>query len=53
MSYLKKEIEIGGRILSFEIGKYAKQADGAVMVRYADTMVLATAVAEEEQKRRY
>ncbi len=50
MSYLKKEIEIGGRILSFELGKYAKQADGAVMVRYADTMVLATAVAEEEQK---
>jgi len=51
MSYLKKEIEIGGRILSFEIGKYAKQADGAVMVRYADTMVLATAVASEEQKK--
>ncbi len=50
MSYLKKEIEIGGRILSFELGKYAKQADGAVMVRYADTMVLATAVAEEEPK---
>jgi polyribonucleotide nucleotidyltransferase len=50
MSYLKREIEIGGRILSFEIGKYAKQADGAVMVRYADTMVLATAVAENEPK---
>ncbi len=50
MSYLKKEIEIGGRILSFELGKYAKQADGAVMVRYADTMVLATAVAEEGSK---
>jgi polyribonucleotide nucleotidyltransferase len=50
MSYLKREIEIGGRILSFEIGKYAKQADGAVMVRYSDTMVLATAVAENEPK---
>jgi polyribonucleotide nucleotidyltransferase len=50
MSYLKREIEIGGRILSFEIGKYAKQANGAVMVRYADTMVLATAVAENEPK---
>lgn len=48
MLYLKKEIEIGGRVLSFELGKYAKQADGAVMVRYADTMVLATVVAEQE-----
>jgi polyribonucleotide nucleotidyltransferase len=45
---IRKEIEIGGRILSIETGKYAKQADGAVMVRYGDTMVLASVVAKKE-----
>jgi polyribonucleotide nucleotidyltransferase len=43
-----KEVEIGGRILSIETGRFAKQADGAVMVRYGDTMVLATVVAKRE-----
>ena len=38
------EKEIGGRVLSIETGKIAKQADGAVMVRYGDTAVLVTAV---------
>ena len=36
---VKKEVEIGGRIFSIETGKYAKQANGSVMVRYGDTMV--------------
>lgn len=45
-----KEIEIGGKTLSIETGRYAKQANGAVMVRYGDTMVLVTAVAAEEAK---
>lgn len=40
-----KEVEIGGKKLSIETGRYAKQANGTVMVRYADTMVLVTAVA--------
>ena len=47
---VKKEVEIGGKIFSIETGLYAKQANGAVMVRYADTMVLVTAVATEETK---
>ncbi len=47
---VKKEVEIGGKIFSIETGLYAKQANGAVMVRYADTMVLVTAVANEETK---
>lgn len=47
---IKKEVEIGGKIFSIETGRYAKQANGAVMVRYADTMVLVTAVAAEEAK---
>lgn len=46
----KKEVEIGGKIFSIETGRFAKQANGAVMVRYADTMVLVTAVAAEEAK---
>ncbi len=45
-----KEIEISGKAFSFETGRFAKQADGAVMVRYADTMVLATVVSQKEQK---
>ncbi len=36
--------QIGGRTLTFETGKIAKQADGAVWVRYGDTVVLVTAV---------
>src|SRR5262245_10326325 len=38
-------LEIGGTELSFETGKYAKQASGAVVVRAGDTMVLSTATA--------
>jgi polyribonucleotide nucleotidyltransferase len=45
-----KETEIGGKILSLETGRFAKQANGAVMVRYGDTMILVTAVAAEEAK---
>jgi len=47
---VKKEIELGGRVFSIETGKYAKQANGSVMVRYGDTMVLVTAVAASEAK---
>jgi polyribonucleotide nucleotidyltransferase len=36
-------VEIGGRKLTFETGKMARQAHGAVVARYGDTMVLATA----------
>lgn len=38
-----EKIEIGGRALTIEIGKVAKQADGAAWVRYGDTIVLAAA----------
>src|SRR5580698_4448462 len=36
-------LEVGGRKLTFETGKMARQAHGAVVARYGDTMVLATA----------
>jgi polyribonucleotide nucleotidyltransferase len=39
----KREIEIGGKALSLETGAIAKQAHGSVVVRYGDTVVLATA----------
>ena len=35
---------IGGRLLQVEIGQVAKQANGAVLVRYADTVILSAAV---------
>jgi polyribonucleotide nucleotidyltransferase len=47
---VQKEVEIGGKKLSIETGRYAKQANGSVMVRYGDTMVLVTAVASKEAK---
>jgi polyribonucleotide nucleotidyltransferase len=41
---LKESVQLGGNDFSIETGKVAKQADGAVIVRYGDTMVLVTAV---------
>src|ERR1041385_8992289 len=38
-------VEIGGREITFETGKYAKQASGSVVVQSAETQVLATATA--------
>ena len=37
-----EKVELQGRFLSFETGKVAKQADGACLVRFGDTTVLAT-----------
>ncbi len=45
-----KEVTIGGKNLSLETGRFAKQADGSVMARFGDTMVLATVVAQKEEK---
>ena len=39
------ETTIGGRVLSLETGRLAEQAGGAVLVRYGETVVLATATA--------
>src|SRR5206468_4725383 len=38
-----RELTIGGKPLSFETGKLAKQAGGSVIVRYGDSVVLVTA----------
>ena len=41
-------VEIGGRTLTLETGKIAKQANGAVVARYGDTILLATACMENK-----
>lgn len=41
---------LGGRSLTAEIGKVAKQANGSVMLRYGDTVVLVTATVSKEQR---
>src|SRR3954463_8741454 len=43
-------VEIGGREMTFETGKLAKKADGAVVVRSGETMVLATAMGGHEPR---
>lgn len=44
------EMQLGGRTLTIENGKMAKQANGAVLVRYGDTVVLVTATASAEPR---
>lgn len=48
---IQKSIDLGdGKIITLETGKLAKQADGAVVLRMGDTMLLATVVAKTEVK---
>src|SRR5262245_12882014 len=46
----KIEVDYHGRPLTIEVGRLAKQADGAALVRYGETVVLATAVAVKDVK---
>ena len=46
----RKEIEWGGRTLTLETGKVARQANGSVIAKYGDTTVLCTAVAEKNAR---
>lgn len=48
--YLSDSIEVGGKRLGLETGKIAKQADGAVTIRYGDTILLVTAVSARTPK---
>ena len=50
MAAHKLDIEIAGRTLSLETGRLAGLADGAVLVRYGDTVVLCTAVSSPEPR---
>ena len=44
MAVTKVSMELGGRTLTIETGKMAKQADGSVVVQYGETVVLGTVV---------
>ncbi len=47
MNHITKTVEIGGNTITFETGKYAKQASGAVVVSCGDSKLLVTAVCTE------
>jgi polyribonucleotide nucleotidyltransferase len=49
-NYFRKELDWGGRKLVLETGKMARQADGAVLASYGDTIVLCTAVGARNVK---
>ena len=49
-NYYRKDIEWGGKTLTLETGKIARQADGAVLARLGDTIVLCTAVGARSVK---
>ncbi len=49
-NYFRRELDWGGRKLILETGKIARQADGAVLARYGDTIVLCTAVGAKQPK---
>lgn len=51
MNIIKKTIDLGGgRTVEIETGKLAKQADGSAMVKYGNTMLLATVCADKDAK---
>jgi polyribonucleotide nucleotidyltransferase len=52
MKIVKKSLEIGGRTLTLEVGRFAHQATSAVVASYGDTMVLATIVAAKPREDR-
>src|SRR3954453_10855721 len=48
--YLRESIKVGDRELIVESGKVAKQADGSVVIRYGETMLLVAAVSGRTAK---
>jgi polyribonucleotide nucleotidyltransferase len=51
MNIIKKTIDLGGgRTVEIETGKLAKQADGSALVKYGNTMLLATVCADKDAK---
>ena len=50
MSHITKSLEVGGKTITLETGKLAKQANGAVMISSGDNYVLCTVTASDEAK---
>lgn len=48
--YKKFEMELAGRTLRVDVGRVAKQANGAALMHYGDTVVLSTATASEKPR---
>ena len=51
MKIISKSVEIGGRTITFEVGRFAEQATSAVLARYGDTMVISTVVASPKESK--
>ena len=51
MKIISKSVEIGGRTLTLEVGRFAEQATSAVLARYGDTMIIATVVASPTESK--
>src|SRR3989338_5725157 len=49
MKIISKSVEIGGRTLTLEVGRFAQNATAAVLARYGDTMIIATVVASKKE----
>jgi polyribonucleotide nucleotidyltransferase len=47
--FVRESVTIGGRPLTFETGRLAKLADGAILVTYGESVVLVTTVSSEER----
>jgi polyribonucleotide nucleotidyltransferase len=47
--FVRESVMIGGRALTFETGRLAKQAHGSILVTFGETMVLVTAVSQDER----
>ena len=50
MAYKSYSMELAGRTLTVEVGRVAKQANGAALMNYGDTTVLCTATASEKPR---
>ncbi|TMD96530.1 MAG: hypothetical protein E6I72_09110, partial [Chloroflexi bacterium] len=50
MAVVTKNVDIAGRRLSIETGRVAEQANGAVIIRQGDSVVLSTAVMSKEPR---
>src|SRR5918912_2954783 len=49
MSFVRESVSINGRALTLETGRLAKQAHGSILVTYGETVVLVTAVSQDER----
>ena len=50
MKKVSQTIEIGGKVLTLEVGRFAEQANGAVLAKLGDTLVLATVVSSQPRE---